>query len=214
MPIASVADKSILFIHVPKCAGMSMDQFLRANAHVTAEARLRAYSKNIRLRHLHREPLEQLYHASCFHWVFMIVRHPVGRMVSEYRYQRRKGGLHPQNFISFSLWLRYWLYRARRNASVRENHFRPQSDFASFGAEVFALENGLGPVVDRFSQVTGVTSPVPIEMRNASPKQPVAVSKADRRLIGDFFHADFAAFGYDIDGGVTADTRTAKSETP
>lgn len=198
MPIATVSDTSILFIHVPKCAGMSVDQFLRDNAQVTAEARLRAYSKNIRLRHLHREPLEQLYSSACFDWVFMIVRHPVARMISEYRYQRRKGGLHPQNFTPFGLWLRFWLRRARRNPSVRENHFRPQADFLTFDAEVFQVEQGLDPFVERFSQITGIETPAPMPIKNASPKQAVHVSDADRRLIGDFFHADFAAFGYDV----------------
>ena len=209
MPIATVAETSILFVHVPKCAGMSVDKFLRDNAQVTAEARLRAYGKNIRLRHLHREPLEQLYSAACFDWVFMVVRHPVERMISEYRYQRRKGGLHPQNVTPFSLWLRFWLFRARRNPGVRENHFRPQSDFVTFDPEIFKVEHGLTSLEDRFQQITGIETPAPMSRLNTSPTEVVPVSDADRRLIGDFYHADFAAFGYDVHQDVSGVTNQA-----
>lgn len=201
MPVAQTNGKTVLFIHIPKTAGMSIDRFLRANGKVTAAERLTAYGRRVRLRHLHAEPLQELYLPGCFDWCFMIVRHPEQKLISEYRYHRRRGGLRPQNFMSFSVWLRYSFARAHLNPSYRENHFRPQTEFRAFDAEVFRLEDGLSQVEARFGTVTDLGGQLAsISRENVSPPTPVVVSELDRALINSRYAADYEAFGYDPSG--------------
>ena len=70
-----------------------------------------------------------------FDGFFMVVRHPVERLLSQYRYQTRKAN--PiQDRMSFFFWLRYVLLRRRINLYYRVNHFRLPHEFEAFGADV------------------------------------------------------------------------------
>ena len=196
MPVVTANGRTLLFVHVPKTAGMSVARFMSDNGTVTAANRLTAYGQSPRLRHLHAEPLTELYAKGCFDWVFMIVRDPVQKMLSEYRYQRRKSGLHLPNLLSFPVWLRYSLARRRRDPSYRENHFRPQAEFRVFDAEVFRLEDGLDHLETRFCEVTGVANPIRMTRENPSPKRKIDVRPQDVALIRETFARDYQEFGY------------------
>ena len=79
-------------------------------------------------QHFHGTLLEQLFGAEEFDWAFMVVRHPVGRMVSQYRYEvhRRRQPLPAPPFFR---WLRETILARRDNPYVRDNHLRPQHEF-------------------------------------------------------------------------------------
>jgi len=196
MPVANISGVSVLFIHIPKCAGMSISRLLADAGTVVSDRYLDAYGRRIRLRHLHREPLQQLYTEASFDWVFAIVRHPEERMKSEYRYQRRKSGFHLQNVMPFQKWLRYSLWRAALSASYRENHFRPQTDFLAFNPEIFRLDDGLEAFQERFRVVTGYSAGGFLNHDNRSPKEEILVTDADRALIRKHYAADYRAFGF------------------
>lgn len=211
MPSLTLDDRLIWFAHVPKAGGTSVEKAMVARW-------------GDRVGHLHwgwdrwwrnggwrvADPPNSPQHLI---WadaqrtlphppdaVFAVVRDPVARMVSEYRYQRchRRGTWAGRalTHLPFSLWLRLMLAMARENPHCFDNHFRPQSDFVPKGAEVFRLEDGLeAPLawLGVMGRARSLTKP-PHQLK--SGEFPVEVTPGDAALIGDVFARDYTRFGY------------------
>lgn len=134
--------------------------------------------------------------------VFTVVRDPVARMVSEYRYQRA-GRLtgpfgRPLRGLGFGPWLRLMFAMAERNPYTHDNHFRPQTEFLPEGeVTVFRLEDGLGPVFEWLCGLVGAPAPeaAPHDLK-AGDGPRVAPTDADKALIYRRFRSDHERFGY------------------
>ena len=203
MPLFEINGRRILFIHVPKNAGTSITSLLGRYSDPRLDGKLRLYGKTFRPRHLHGELLEQMLHPGMIDYAFMVVRHPVARMVSEYVYQRRPAtsGLRWQRITSFDTWLDYSFWRSSVDASYWENHFRPQSSFECFGCEVFRLEDGLDTISRRLSEVTGL--PIGAAPRlNGQPGQRLDPGGRARAKIAQRYGADLDRYGYDPQSNV------------
>lgn len=193
MPIFTVQDKRVLFIHVPKTGGTAVAQHLSQYMDVSFDAQPPGLAVRLLPRHLHAEPLQALLSTGMFDWTFMVVRDPVERLASEYRYQKRK----PRPVLPPSLWLRRALWHRSRNPYYRDNHFRPQFEFECFGAEVFRYEDGLEHVIEALNRRIGTDIPRALGRDNVSPAIPVRWSRTDLALIGDTYADDFARYGYE-----------------
>lgn len=200
MPVATVNGRKFLFIHVPKTGGMAMSAFLHAHATVTLEDKVEIDGRLVRARHLHGAAYEQLFPSGAFDWSFVIVRHPVARLVSEYTFQTRKSGFHIQNLMSFPVWLRYSFARADADPGYRDNHFRPQAEFQCFDCDVFRMEEGLDRAAEAFRTRAGLVEITPVARRNASPAGRVDIGIRERALIRERYAGDFELFGYDPEG--------------
>jgi hypothetical protein len=203
MPLFEINGRRILFIHVPKNAGTSITNLLSQYSEARLDAKLRIYGKTFRARHLHGELLEQMIHPGMVDYAFMVVRHPLARMISEYHYQRRPGtsGIRWQRLTGFEAWLDYSLWRSSLDPGYWESHFRPQSSFECFDCEVFRLEDGLDAMSHRLSEVTGQpigTAPT----LNSQPRAHLTVSPSARYRILDRYRNDCARFGYAESGSV------------
>lgn len=134
--------------------------------------------------------------------VFAIVRDPVSRMVSEYRYQRserRTGRLGPLvRGLDFSTWLHLMSAIHARNPYAFDNHVRPQAEFVPEGAVVFRLEDGLDRVGAWLCAQAREAPPPEMPHDLKSPSLPLAVvpTQDDLALILDWFEADYDRFGY------------------
>lgn len=135
--------------------------------------------------------------------VFAVVRDPVARMISEYRYQRnaRRGTWLGRALarLPFSTWLRLMLGLAMDNPYAFDNHLRAQSDFVPEGARVFRLEEGLDPVGTWLAEVTGAPPPVAFPHELDGGKRPqIRLYLEDIALIAAAFAGDYARFGYGL----------------
>ena len=110
-------------------------------------------SKPIPLQHLHGALLRRLLLPGQFDLVFMLVRDPVQRMISEYRHAREMW--RPEALLSFSAWLRICLGLARTDPAFRNNHFRAQADYHVEGAKVLHYEDGMLPCLNEISATIG-----------------------------------------------------------
>jgi len=128
----------------------------------------------------------------------MIVRDPVEKLLSEYRYQRKKRGLHWQNFLGFDAWLRVSLFIADHNPEYRENHFRPQSDFEVFDCEVFRIEDGFEQLAIRLKEITGLKEVPDVPIHNQSRSEQIRPSAASLKCIASRYKNDFERFGYSV----------------
>jgi len=202
MPLVTAGNLSIFFAHVPKTGGSSIEDYLIRRF---GPLSIREHSKKAdgpghqrgqrdliqSASHLSAADLKNILPHDLNH-SFAVVRSPVDRLVSEYRFQSDHSRT---SKLSFSSWLRIMLKCARLDTRIYENHIRPQSDLVPEGAEIFLFENGLEQIVPWLDKITGTTAPA-IEMGHflKRPRQPVAVSKQDIGLIVKFYAADYARF--------------------
>lgn len=133
--------------------------------------------------------------------VFALVRNPVARLVSEYRYQRKlRRGTKAGRLLAhlpFSFWIRLMLYVARANPYAFDNHLRPQCDFIPDSAKVFRLEDGMAPVGTWLAEHADETDlvfrlPRLLSSGDAAPQ----IDVRDQALIAGAFAADYDLFGY------------------
>ena len=211
MPSLTLPDRLIWFAHCPKAGGTSIEQLMVARwgdavGHLYwgwdrwwQKGGWRVADPPNSPQHLvWRDAARLLPRAP--DRVFAVVRDPVARMASEYRYQRgaRRGTWMGKALarLPFSIWLRLMLALAERAPYAFDNHLRPQVDFMPEDAEVFHLEAGLRPVADWLSQATG-TDPGAFSLPHALPSgRPARVSAVDQALIARIFARDYDRFAY------------------
>lgn len=210
MPGYLIDGKRVLFAHVPKCGGSSVEAALRA------EGREFLYDRHYHndpdrfsacsAQHLHHAVLARLFPPGFFEFSFSLVRHPVDRAVSEFRFRR---GMKPRSRRvtrpgrlgsepdAFEPWVDYMTLGAARHPYLFDNHARPQADFIGPETAVFRLEDGLGPVFAALSAALGRPVAPPARRRQVSKADPVEVTARARARLEAFYADDFAMFGYD-----------------
>lgn len=206
MPWAEINRQRVLFVHVPKTGGSSVERFLAS--HGTLHLRgAKAPGMPCSPQHLHAEALAIHGPQEGLDWIFTIVRHPVARIISEYRYQMRKPrGLHKR--FGFSFWFRHAMARRSINPSYRDNHFRPQHEFLLPGVEIFRFEDGIDACLNRIAHRLGVPPAHDRIHEKRSAPQPVTLTKADIARIASFHARDFEQFDYPADARSMAELAT------
>jgi len=215
MPSLTLDGRLIYFAHCPKAGGTSVERFMverwGAAVGMLGWGWDRAWARRGQLpgeipcspQHLVWEDALRVLPRAPDH-VFTVVRDPVARMVSEYRYQR-SGRLtgpvgRPLRGLGFSSWLRLMFALADRNPYTHDNHFRPQVDFVpNAGVTVFRLEDGLDPVLrwlcDRAGEPAPGVSPHDLKAVGGIRALP---SPEDRVLILGRYRGDCLRFGYPL----------------
>jgi hypothetical protein len=210
MPIVRINSKLVYFAHIPKCAGSSVEDYLQDRfgqlalldrKYLSVEPELRW--SNTSPQHLEWAALMRLFPKDFFSDIFTVVRHPLDRAVSAYRFQSEiERTVSPGT--SFADWLQteagLWPTAPHR----QDNHSRPQVDFippvGGPDCTVFHLEHGLDALIPYFDSLAGTeTSPRAMghSLKAGKPKNAAFVPDAsDRALVAKIYAADFARFGY------------------
>lgn len=198
MPVAVVNGRSVLFVHIPKTGGSSVERYLSRHGSVLLQGNGRDAGLRCSAQHLHAEALASIDAADGHDWSFTIVRHPVARLVSEYRYQMRKPGW-LRSRLSFAGWLSYALSRRAIDPWYRDNHFRPQHEFVLPGMEILRFEDGVDACLRRIGDRLGTPAPAtPIREKPSAPVPLVLTPRALSRIT-ETYARDFADFGYGAD---------------
>jgi hypothetical protein len=201
MPFCNPDGKLLYFVHIPKTGGSSMEDYLRRRFGqlFLFERKLRPHNKGagiiVQIVHLSSWDLEQVI-PNEIDLVFGIVRDPLARIMSEYRWQ---SGASASSKMPFSTWLRIMISAARREPRVYGNHIRPMDELTPERTEVFRFEDGFEPVVARIDDVMGSSMPEMTigHLKNRKDFRKIEVYRQDIELINDYYAADFARFGYE-----------------
>ncbi|WP_425093904.1 sulfotransferase family 2 domain-containing protein [Tropicimonas sp. S265A] len=211
MPVLSTQAGLLYFAHVPKTGGTSVEEYIIGNYGPLElidrgwhEARLQGERAGARFRcsdqHLvWADALTLLPRAP--DTVFGIVRDPVARIISEYRFQVRfRPQLRWLTRMGFSVWLAALLRAARIDPYICDNHIRPQADFLPPEARVFRLEEGLDTLPGWIAEHCGPPA-VGLDMHHSQKaptgqSRPIVPSRYDLRLIKGFYAVDYTRFGY------------------
>lgn len=214
MPIARHDGTLIYYAHVPKCAGSSVEAYLeqRFGALAFVDHRYARQQAGRRWtatspQHVDVAALSRLFPGNFFDHSFAVVRHPVARIVSAYRFQRDIERTIPQH-IGFSDWLSGLPDDLEERPFVHDNHVRPMVSLVPDSATIFHLEHGLEALVPWLDEVCGRsngprTIPHVNEARNQKSRA-VEPTDTDRALIADIYAADFERFGYRLESRLPA----------
>lgn len=212
MPIFRKDGRNILFVHVPKCGGASIENAFKASGYnaLYLDGRGRGPSTVNHLRrctpqHMHAELLQQLFRIERFDLVFMLVRDPIDRFRSEYLWQNRKADAPAVGARDVSAWATHAFKAYRTNPFLYDNHMRPQCQFWLPAALVYHMEDGLeratADLNDRFDLGISVMKERAnrVKPRNGVSSTDVEVEPGLERRLKSFYAADFDLFAYGVD---------------
>ncbi|MBO9436728.1 sulfotransferase family 2 domain-containing protein [Ruegeria sp. R13_0] len=199
MPVISTPKGQLFFAHVPKTGGSSVEEYLKRRF----GGRLSLIDHNKRegivgtglispATHLTAIDLAELIPDVIYS--FAVVRDPLTRLQSEYRFQT---GASRMSRFGFSTWLRIVVAACNLDARIYHNHIRPQSDLVPKEAETFHFEDGFDTIIGRLDEVTETTAPTE-KMGHLlkRTREPITLTVEDVNLIADFFAVDYERFGY------------------
>jgi len=209
MPIFTRGERAVLFVHVPKTGGTTIERMMvRAGwamamrSTPTADPTFFRFHR-ISPQHYHADLLRRLLRLGRFEAVFMLVRDPVARFRSEYAMRVKEPRLGGAEAVGS--WLDRKLEEYAANPAVHDNHLRPQHDFLLPQAHVLRLEDGMERIVadlnDRLDLGLASDGPIPRHMSSGAAGRlasgDVEVDDAVRARLRQFYARDFTAFGYD-----------------
>jgi hypothetical protein len=204
MPVFFKGDKRVLFIHVPKAGGTSIEVFFEANGFKTfyldrggspdSLNPVRACSP----QHMAGDLLRAMFDIAKFDFVFMTVRHPVRRFLSKFVMETGERS----NVERLETWIAEDFCRVLRNPRHMDNHLRPQVDFRVDEARVFRLEDSFGgALIASLRRAIGDLFPAPTlghEMRaGGGAPDFTKVHPGLRAVVLTYYAEDFATFGYE-----------------
>jgi hypothetical protein len=134
---------------------------------------------------------------------FAIVRNPIHRMVSEYRWAVEKSTL-PDNVkkYNFSEFVKFAFEKYEKDENFLAGHLKPQRRFVgSKLSKSFKYENGLNAIVAEVFRDTGLKplGKIDIPVVNRSGRQSVYIKDADVEAIQRMYSEDFRLFDYSPD---------------
>ena len=206
MPIYSLSNGArrlnLLFVHVPKTGGTAIDHFFRRigfSEHFGRENRAVRPVMICPPQHYDYNLLNRLIDLDTVDFSFAIVRHPLARIISDYKWAMTQSTMADEK-MSFGDWLDECFRSFEKDEYFLANHIKPQSKFIGPKIKrVFKYEEGLDHIISTVLSETDVRLPgkVVLPKINTSSDVAVAVSEDDKAKIRDFYADDFETYGYD-----------------
>lgn len=202
MPIARINNKILHFVHIPKTGGSSVSRYLRRKGDLALYAWSPLPWAQTTPQHMQRSVHEALVPRGFCDAAFTILRDPVARMVSEYRYRaaRLRTAHGSANAIewhdgsafrgTFEAWVRVVIEAYATDPYIYDNHIRPQSEYWCEGLKTFFLEDGLEHVFDWIDAETETDRDGDPVHENRGARVPCVVSQELRGEIEAFYAAD------------------------
>jgi len=213
MPIFSREGRNLLFVHVPKTGGSTIERIFKRSGWTTYFLETRATGADLfplrrcSPQHYQAELLRELIDVSRFDVRFMIVRDPVARFRSEYLMRNTKD---PRtDAASVEAWADRAFTRYRTNPYVFDNHLRPQHEFRLDGVTVHRLEDGMEAVMEDLNTrlQLDLDPKIPHTMHSSkragvsSSAVELSPSLVDR--LTEFYARDYEELGYPLPGSST-----------
>lgn len=220
MPLHRIDDKIVLFVHIPKTGGSTIETWLQSLGPRALKYPGKYEGLLVAPQHFHAGLIENIIPQDFYDDAFCIVRDPFERLMSEYRWAFRK---RPQAALKgigswrrkddatartkhFAKWVRKQFSLTQKDPLTRGNHIRPQSDFLGVAkCTTYRFEDGFGSIIADLAKRWDVQEPEIIPHTNATSPQDLFVDPSTRALIDRFYAADFETLEYP--------TATARAES-
>ena len=206
VPVFTQHDRSVLFVHIPKAAGSTLERlFVRSGWAMALRETRKTHPQLMSVRrcspqHYHAALLEQLFAVDRFDAVFTVTREPVSRFRSEYLMRNHKNP--STDAASVDAWADQVLARREDDPYALDNHLRPQHEFVLPAAQVYRLEDVLESAVadlnQRFDLALTTTIPQALTSVRRAGVSSSSLELSDRlhATLRRVYAEDFARFGY------------------
>jgi hypothetical protein len=203
MPIFSFNNKRVFFYHIPKTGGSSLEFAMSAIGIQLELWSTRIHAKKTEgfpcsPQHWHRFIIGEIF--SSFEHQFTVTRHPVDRLISEYRHRVRLAMDNKQHPLPFSQWVDFVFDKQVKNPYFLDNHIRPQVQFFDETTRLFKFEDGLDQPLAYACDVLGVAPPAGMPVLLKGMNLQVDLDDPILEKIFNFYREDFACLGYDLHG--------------
>lgn len=206
MPIFSKENTRLLFIHIPKTAGSSIeDYFAEQGWSVDYLDRSNPthfdslnYCRRVSPQHMHNRLLRETFNLEGFDLIFTVIRNPIERFKSEFAWRNPSGSTEEVDEKQVENWWSHHKRLFRKDQYHFDNHLRPQTDFILPEARVFRFESdldsvaslalGLGPA----NRLRGARqNPLPRVGKSWNSSQSIPISSRLSRDLSRFYKEDF-----------------------
>ncbi len=185
MPKFKFKGQELLFLHIPKTGGTSIESWLSTHCEISYYSTVIPTFMKCSPQHLTIDYLLML-EPNLDIPTFTVVRDPYDRAESEYFF--RTGNQQPQLRPNFSAWMLKHLHQLNRNPHHLDNHLMPQWYFINESVDVHRYEDGLGRLFENLTKTYHIPKPKEIPHTNASPRAKVTWSSE----LLDRFHKHYA----------------------
>lgn len=191
MPIISAENDLVLFVHIPKTGGTTIEKVFGGN--VLHSVSIMESSLTVNAQHLDKFDIDMLGLRKLAPRSFTVVRNPYDRIESEYFHFHRDR----KTRLSFRAFLVYVRFRKNLNPWVFDNHIRPQSDFVFESTKIYYFERGFSEITKSISAEFGLPVIVALKRFNqAREKWQILKSTGCVRIINEMYQTDFDRFHY------------------
>lgn len=199
MPLARINGKILLFVHIPKSGGSSIETYLQEKGPLGFKLKGRkGWCKTVP-QHVHAELYKPMFPDGFVDETFTVFRDPIQRILSEFRYRSDRSEVRQP----FSTWLQKSFEAYEKNPYALDNHLRPQVEYLRRGVKVFRFEDGLDNVFRYIDDCTQTGHlPAPIWEKKSKSAKP-ELSDADMAMLTEFYAKDIKAYGALKEGAMT-----------
>lgn len=195
-------EKEILFIHIPKTGGSSVEKALGLHPHQVLDAYDFLSGTGKHLQHLTYSEIKLRVDTQILERMnmFCIVRNPIERFYFEYHWRLKIKHKVVEN-LSIEEFAQYLLQLKKNNKLSQECHYRLQSDYfyekesVHKDIKIFRLEDGMQNVEDWLNVL--LDEKIKIKHDNKT-KKGTKPSSSLHSLIKDIYLEDFIKLGYGL----------------
>lgn len=209
--IKKSVEQTILFIHIPKTGGTSVEMFFEGIGFATYLAPkdyafVRPYLK-VPPTHFDMSLIDAMFDLKNNSlYSFAVVRHPADRMISSYMWAKEKSKLQhigeqlaSYQKMNLEEFIALVFEEYSNDNNYMSNHIKPQHMFVSDSVtKVFHLENGLDNAIKEVLTDNGVTLNGELKMPQENKSNPyqTSISQQAKEMIYEFYKDDFTKFDY------------------
>ena len=206
MPVFIKDERYVLFPHVPKTGGTSIERLFHRNGwrmHLR-DAKVGKgslhYVRRCSPQHLHAAVLRELIDLSRVDLCFMVVRDPIARFRSEYAMRQKDPT--KTDAASVEAWAARVLARYERNPYALDNHLRPQHEFLLPGHRGVPARGRPDTMMTSLNERFGLGVPNEVDHRLKSTdrhgiaSRDVEISPALEERLRELYAEDYRQFGF------------------
>lgn len=211
MPFINYQDRNILFVHIPKTGGSTIEKWLENYAEIkllngSPYLGPNPYGMPEELpctpQHLMLPELDRYFARDYFDYIFALTRNPYARIASEYKFKLMvHEALNTPSDQTFGEWVATLGEQMAANPWCRDNHLRPQYEFVDERVDMFRFED-LSTIRDEISLKAKLPPPdgeLPHIFDGSAFADQIHWTLTEVDIIRELYARDFAQFNYDPD---------------